>query len=175
MENFTKVIRVGITTDGHAFAKIKYAAGKLSISGAIGPMANGDCLGSCGQWVMSFKEFYRRGHWTFSDIKPGKGWTAETVAQFLRYWNQWHLNDMQAGSPAQMAELEKHAYPGYPASYCEWAQEILRDAGLNPDPGYLHNGKPYAYGHAWLTVSVPDDVLQFLRNLPDTDILPAWV
>lgn len=164
--DFTKIVRVGKTADGDAFAKIAYKAGKLSISGAIGPKRNGDCTGSCGQWVMSMNP---------QDIDPAPGWTAETVQLFLQYWDKWHLNDMQAGSPAQTAELEKHKFPGYPESHYKWAQKVLRDAGLDPAPDYIHNGKPYYYGHAWLTVSVPDAVIEFLRALPDTDKTPAWV
>jgi len=30
-------------------------------------------------------------------------------------------------------------------------------------------------GSAWLTEQVPDQVLEFLRSLPDTDRTPAWV
>lgn len=33
----------------------------------------------------------------------------------------------------------------------------------------------YKYGTAWKTEQVPEDVLQFLYNLPDTTRLPAWV
>lgn len=33
----------------------------------------------------------------------------------------------------------------------------------------------YKYGTAWKTEQVPEDVLQFLYNLPDTTMDPAWV
>jgi hypothetical protein len=33
----------------------------------------------------------------------------------------------------------------------------------------------YKYGSAWLREEVPADVLEWLRNLPDTDRQPAWV
>lgn len=41
-------------------------------------------------------------------------------------------------------------------------------------------GKPspvcgYKYGTSWLKEDVPEDVLQFLYNLPDTTREPAWV
>lgn len=52
---------------------------------------------------------------------------------------------------------------------------------LSPDEhpdGIL--GKPcpvcgYKYGTSWLKEDVPEDVLQFLYNLPDTTRKPAWV
>lgn len=33
----------------------------------------------------------------------------------------------------------------------------------------------YKYGTSWLKEDVPEDVLQFLYNLPDTTREPAWV
>ena len=33
----------------------------------------------------------------------------------------------------------------------------------------------YKYGSAWLFEAVPEDVLQFLTDLPDSDLVPAWV
>ena len=33
----------------------------------------------------------------------------------------------------------------------------------------------YKYGSAWLKEDVPEDVLEFLRGLPDTKVRPAWV
>ena len=39
----------------------------------------------------------------------------------------------------------------------------------------LHNGQPYRYGTAWLKEKVPQEVLDFLVALPETDIQPAWV
>jgi len=80
--------------------------------------------------------------------------------RMLAIWREWHLNDMQAGSPAQRAYLE--ALPVWPQY--EEACRVLADAGLNPDPGYLHNGKPYAYGSAWLKRDLPADVLAEIES-----------
>jgi hypothetical protein len=33
----------------------------------------------------------------------------------------------------------------------------------------------YRYGNGWLYEEVPEEVLQWLQNLPDTDQKPAWV
>lgn len=44
--------------------------------------------------------------------------------------------------------------------------------------GYLSKPCPvcgYKYGSEWLKREVPEDVLQWLHALPDTDIKPAWV
>lgn len=158
---------------------------KLSISGVEGPLYNGNCLGSCGQIDMHLKPT--------SFVQFGPGWDAGKIAKFLEIWGQWHLNDMEAGSPrqraflrAKKAEIMKtdqliqeapHAYAikaGFKDHYsmvCKW----LDDAGLRIDNEYEHNGKPYKYGTAWLYEPLPEVVYDFLIGLPDTKLKPAWV
>lgn len=132
----------------------------LSITGVVGPTANGNARGSCGQCVDSLSEI--------TDYAPG--WNAEMVARLQELWETWHLNTMQAGTPAQTAWVKAHEgeFPGYPDSHYVWAGEQLAAAGLNPDPNYLHNGAPYKYGSAWLEVSVPDEILDELFSLPES-------
>ena len=101
------------------------------------------------------------------------------LRKFFAVWERWHLNDLTAGSPAQEEFLRTHAaeWETYKAnagsipSHYTWACKVLATAGLHPDPG--HNG--YRYGSAWLKEEVPEDVLAWLRALPDTDVMPAWV
>lgn len=163
MKDFNKVVRVGKTADGNAFAKIEYKAGRLSISGAIGPMSNGDCRGSCGQWNMSFKECDERGHWTVADVTPAPGWTAGKILDFLNIWDKWHLNDMQAGCEHQRRRETKTA---------GWVRFDEHPRGLLSKPCPVCG---YKYGSAWNREAVPEDVLQFLAGLPDADVTPAWV
>lgn len=33
----------------------------------------------------------------------------------------------------------------------------------------------YKYGSSWLTEEVPDDIIEWLSNLPDTTVEPAWI
>ena len=164
--DFTKTVRLGKGPDGHVFCKIEFADGRLSISGVEGPEANGNCRGSCGQILTSL-----------SSVKTcAPGWTLGLIAKFRAVWKAWHLNDMIAGSPAQRLYLAaNHVTCVYPQSLYVVECEALAAVGLNPDPSYLHNGKPYEYGSAGLRADVPADVLEFLRGLPDADITPAWV
>lgn len=86
----------------------------------------------------------------------------ETVQRMAAVWKRWHLNDMQAGSPAQRAFLETHPdLRGYDA-----VTTALTEAGLNPDANYLHNGKPYEYGTAWLKEDLPSEVIEEIQNWP---------
>lgn len=85
-------------------------------------------------------------------------------------WQRWHLNDLRAGTPAQMACLEacKAQYPGYPMSQYDWAKTVLKAHNLDPDRNYTHEGKyrpmhsitneGYAYGSRWLYEPLPAEV-----------------
>jgi len=154
MNDFKKLVRLGKSPDGHVFCTIEFKDSKLSITGVIGPTRFGNCKGSCGQIIMS--PFY------ITDY--AEGWDAETELKFGTIWNDHHLNDMNAGSPDQTAFLKGVAKRDY-KSDCA----ALEAAGLQPDPNYLVDGKPYSYGSKWLKTEVPQDALDFLQSLPDSD------
>jgi hypothetical protein len=167
-----KVIRVGtvrLYANGPAvslFCRIEFADGRLSITGVEGPTRNGNARGGCGQIVMN--------PWSIVTYAPG--WDAALVERFRAVWQEWHLNDMQAGSPAQTAFLKANPVTAvYPECHYTKASAALESAGLNPDPDYVHERKPYRYGSAWLRVDVPAEVIEFLQSLPDADRAPAWV
>ena len=105
MNEIKKVVRVGTMPRGwgkkpdyplNIFAKIAFRDGRLSISGAIDPRPSGNCGGSCGQFIISFKEYDHRGHASISTIKPAPGWNRAAVRMFFDIWDRWHLNDMKA-------------------------------------------------------------------------------
>lgn len=197
MDPFTKVVRIGtVLLPWHRrnyhtsiYCNIEWSAeGCLSITGVEGPMRNGDAVGSCGQINRTIREAQKAGEITLADA-----WDADMLTRFLDVWDEWHLNDLTAGSPAQREHLAtfpqdawrewiKDCCPGkvtdsrYPSHY-DWALTVLSEAGLHPDESFKHpvTGKPYRYGSAWLRREVPADVLTFLASLPDTDKEPAWV
>lgn len=144
-----------------AFCKVQFKNGRLSISGVIGPTTGGHCVGSCGQIRDDLP----------NPVQYGTGWNAELLNRFLEIWERWHLNDMQAGTPAQMEAVREGREAGLCKDY-DATCEYLKARGLYE---VEHEGKPYKYGHAWLTEPVPQDVLDFLASLPDTDVTPAWV
>lgn len=169
----SKTIRLGTakTYNGRSysiFCKIEYDGTRLSISGVEGPLPSGNCLGGCGQIIITLK---------LSDLTTlAPGWTYNKVQRFFDVWNDWHLNDMTAGSPRQEAFLKQNPVSfEYPDSHFDMATRALQAAELSPDEEYIHNGEPYEYGHAWLKTEVPEDVMLFLTTLPSTDKQPAWV
>lgn len=163
MEPFTKVVTPGYETiDGleyTVFCTIQYKAGKLSITGVVGPFPNGNCKGGCGQISLD-------------ETTPYEGFPLEA---FKRVWERWHLNDLRAGTPAQEEYLRRNPPQyTYPKTHYVTACAKLKRAGLNPDTSYFV--EPYLYGTKWLTEMVPESVLEWLKSLPEAGrvIPPCW-
>ena len=89
--------------------------------------------------------------------------TNELLKRIHAVWERWHLNDMKAGSPRQRAFLRGKEPPSGVQHY-SWAIEQLTHAVLQPDAEYLHNGKPYSYGSAWLTEELPQEVVDEINS-----------
>jgi hypothetical protein len=165
-----KIVNLGIVDIGgrkgaNLYCKIQFEENKrLSISGVEGPLPSGNCLGSCGQIDMH--------EWKFKKLHSG--WTPSLVNKFREVWKNWHLNDMKAGSPNQEKAIKEWLSTGAKYSY-EGACEMLKSKGLLEDSAYIHEGKPYRYGSAWLSAEVPSEVISFLASLPKSKNQPAWV
>ena len=170
--NYHKVLFIGYGPHGRIFCEVElrpHRSGitELSITGVEGPLSNGNCRGSCGQIRSEIMEAAVQNR-----IRYAEGWSFLKVDEFLQVWERWHLNCLQAGSPRQRAYLESKGLNnvGY-----ETACDALKEAGLLIDEEYLHNGHPYKYGHAWLQEELPEEVLAFVKALPETTVKPAWV
>lgn len=151
MQDFTKVIFPSYR-EHPIFCKIVFNGGRLSITGVVGPSIGGHCKGSCGQIV----DEVERGC-------PQLGFESGVLERFCAIWREWHLNDMRAGNASQRAFLRGRRYKDYSE-----ACELLAEVGLLVESGYR-------YGTAWLREEVPLEVVEFLRSLPDSPVVPAWV
>jgi hypothetical protein len=170
-----KIVRIGKGEYGDVFCKIIYINKVLSISGVEGPTKNGDCKGSCGQILdeIRIEEF-------------AKGWDERKLKLFLRYWKEYHLNDMQAGCIHQRAwgwkdrridpsELPKEKYYNHDERgiIASWVFPKDHPKGILSKPCPICD---YRYGSDWLYKEVPESVIYFLFNeIPVTDEKPAWV
>lgn len=97
-----KIVRPGVLgSDGSVFARIEFNEGRLSVSGVVGPLSNGNARGSCGQIIMSFKEYDGRGYCSLADITLAPNWTPDLLKAFFDIWDRWHLNDMRANCEHQ--------------------------------------------------------------------------
>lgn len=196
--DMNKVVRIGkVGGIGNVFCGIKLTKGRLSISGVEGPLKSGNCRGGCGQIGMSMDDAY------LSAMQYAPGWDRGKADKFLEVWRKWHLNDMQAGCEHQRAAgwracrghydprgMETCVTPIEPAD-TESITKAVTEArqtgvGLVRGPGQHYYcsedkcGKPcevcgYRYGSAWLRAEIPIDVIEFLNELPKSDIVPAWV
>lgn len=173
MKDFRKVVKLGVGPSGSIFVDIKFDKGNLSITGVEGPKSNGDCKGSCGQILDTIREY---GDSCFSLPRV-------TIDKFLDIWENWHLNDMRAGCQHQREAGwdEKRIDDSLPAnSYGKhfvgqstdssnlliWVSEDENSCGLLSKPCPVCG---YKYGSSWLREEVPDDVIEFLNELPETD------
>lgn len=69
--------------------------------------------------------------------------------------------------------------------HCDkWTQEMLNKFCSIWDEWHLNDMRPYCkpypvcgyqYGHAWQTEEVPQEVIDWLFNLPESPVVPAWV
>lgn len=253
--DFRKVIRPGKANSPweknkhDIFCKIEYKEKKLSISGVVGPLANGNAFGGCGQIDIEFEHKDKKENDNRYEelIKPenfifAKGWDKEKWYEFLHIWKVWHLNDMKAGcehqeadpnfQPEKIIEIIKYTWSDRiydqhkkagegelsEKEYAQFKQEwgriheflyrekdgqyydqeeiekllhldcIKEKSKETKTAGWVNTyehpegllGRQcsvcgWRYGHGWKRKDVPEDVLQFLKNLPDTDKQPNWV
>jgi len=149
MDTIHKYVKIVIDEEvGNVYVTIKYDDGKLSICGVEGPFSNGNAKGGCGQ--IYGKEYSE----PLIDLK-----------KFFDVWERWHLNDMQAGSYTQEMVLRNAREKGWKYDYKE-ACEKLKELDLYIDDGY-------SYGSAWMSEAVPDDVIEYLKSLPENDSMPT--
>lgn len=99
-----KHVLIGTTPDGPAFATIQWDGKTLSIVGVIGPKANGNAEGPCGQIDGTLRALAESGRLhNAPDLSDGD------IARLLEVWGRWHLNDMRAGCEHQRAEWDTAA------------------------------------------------------------------
>lgn len=109
--------------------KRKGGVDRLSITGVVGPFRNGNAAGSCGQIT---DELISKGR------KLGGEWTPHLVRKLYDIWNEWHLNDMKAGTIRQTEFLRGRSDDNNSLSY-EDACAALKNAGLYADEEFWWN------------------------------------
>lgn len=124
-----------------------YEDGRLAICGDIWNAHHTDCV-SCGQNLDTIREYV-------SD---------PTFLELYDLWKNWHLNDMHAGTEKQERIIKNWLDEGNAYNYDE-ACRVLVSCGMYVDESYIHNGKPYRYGTAWLKREIPADVEERINNL----------
>jgi len=153
----------------------------LSMSGVVGPRADGDCHGGCGQIKKEVKKLL--------DDPLGKLLVPkEKIQRIVDIWENYHLNDMQAGcehqrqlgwdkipiDPAKPLDAYGKYYPNQEGA--TWNMMVW----VTPEefPGGLLTAEcpvcGYRYGTKWLRKEVPQEAVDFLFSLPNTPAPGAW-
>lgn len=175
-----KVVSPGIGRNGTVYFHVKYDGRRLSITGVEGPKPDGNARGSSGQICDSLAPNIDR----YFD-----GWNGEALDKFLEVWRHWHLNDLRAGCEHQRAEgwdkrpidpskpidtYGKH-FDGQQST--TWNMLAWVTPQEHPD-GLLTKPCPvcgYKYGSQWLYEAVPQEIIEYLQSIRETDLTPAWV
>ena len=148
MNDFTRIVRIGYSLEtGNIYIKINFKDTRLSITGVEGPLKSGNCKGGCGQIGMGINDEYINN----LILNLSDGWSKEKIEQLVYFWKRWHLNDMKAGCIHQ------------------------RDTKIKYEVGEKCKKCGYRYGHSWLYEEVPEEGIEWLFNLPETNKEPAWV
>ena len=96
IKNMKKIIRIGTSRETYSvYCSIEIKDGRLSISGVEGPNHYGGCRGGCGQIDMHIDNEY------LNNLNFAPGWNKKLAKRFLTIWEEWHLNDLQAGCEHQ--------------------------------------------------------------------------
>jgi len=174
---FRHHLLLGTAPDGNVFVSVEFdKEGELHMTGVVGPKANGDARGSCGQCIDSVRACKPLAPFTEAD----RDWLVVT-------WERWHLNHMKAGCEHQRAEqwdklpidpnkplnaYGKHCGQDGPTTWnmLSWVTRRDHPQGLLSEPCPTCG---YKWGTAWLKESVPIDVIERLRSLPTTNALPT--
>ena len=174
---FKKVVHLGfVKYIGNVFCEItikdRGEYKELSICGVEGPRKNGNCRGSCGQINDTILEHIKSdGFKNFA-----AGWDKKSILHFIEVWKEWHLNGLHAGNAKQEAFVKKYLEEN-PTEKYDYTKmcKVLEEHNLFEDKDDIYNGKPYKYGHGGRYVALPEEVIEYVKSLPETKIIPAWV
>lgn len=98
-DTWTHVVLPGHTRAGNLYVLIRYNVERLSLSGVVGPLPNGDAIGDCGQIRSELHKLTK--------LRPG--WTLDTVSRLHETWRRWHLNDLRPWCEHQRDTLDHDA------------------------------------------------------------------
>lgn len=80
------------------------------------------------------------------------------VAELCALWERWHLNELQAGTKAQMEIVRNLPKCPVKTDWYTWASLNLQSQGLFEDRGY-------SFGREWLFETIPAKVVKRIKAL----------
>ena len=131
--------------------EINFNGKRFSASGNIWNHLKSDCY-SCGQNLDEIKK-----------LIPNN----KLFNKIYLIWKKYHLNDFTAGSPKQEEYLKSIISEDSIDYSYELKCEKLKEVNLLHDKSYLYKNKPYQYGTAWLTTSIPEEVKKEIKSIQE--------
>ena len=125
--------------------EVEYNDGRFSVSGNVWNSKETDVI-SGGQNLDELLKFLNNN---------------DTFVEIYLLWKQYHLNDLNAGTPLQTAYLKGLNKPKN-ADFYTWECKQLEKVNLLWDKW---GGKPYKYGTKWLKIDIPQNVDNTINNL----------
>lgn len=98
----------------------------------------------------------------------------KTFDRLYLLWTDWHLNGMHAGTPEQEAAVKEWKAAGNRYDYTA-ACDMLKERELYEIPftgktvGQEYHGELYKYGHGWVVVDLPEEVIAECKALVEQD------
>lgn len=80
----------------------------------------------------------------------------EQLLRILEVWEEWHLNDMEAGTKQQEEIVVNHYGKGKRGYTYKDACDVLEREGLYKD-------RDYKYGSAWLLRILPEEIIEEVK------------
>ena len=129
-------------------------------------------------WNQTHTDICRGGQCLDDPIFTERAKTNKLLAEILRFWNLYHLNDCNAGTPEQDECIAKMPADYFPEGetingftlrdkwdtyilHCLW----LRKNGLYEVPDPRDPSKSYKYGSGWLYREIPAADLARIREI----------
>lgn len=152
MENFKSTHYLGNASGASIYIGITFENDNLRISGVVRPTSYGNCY-ACGQINDYLKDIN----------KLDSNWTVGMITKLSEIWSEWHLNDLNSGTEKQMKWIDNNSPDNrdYKHLLKIMPPDILVDDG-------------YKYGSGWIHKEVPADVVEWLKNLPETSRQCPW-
>ena len=143
----------------NVFCTIEFDGTKLSITGVVGPRSNGYAV-ECGQ--ISILELVQH------EAKFRNGWSMRKSMTLANIWDKWHLNDMRPGCEHQreMHWGDKFLIIDGKGKFSSWVYESEHEDGVLCKPCPICG---YKYGSMWLVEEIPDHIIEWLFDLPDSE------
>lgn len=168
MTNINKIINplsaeFGYSDHKNVFIKIEFKDKNLSMTGVEAPLPSGNAGGSCGQIYKPLSEYDKP--------KLKTGWTIAKYNKLIKIWEEWHLNDLQPACKHQRELIpaieNKKGKDFFSANNLDniWKVKGFRKCSICN----------YKYGSQWKRKEVPNKVLNWLNDLPNSELRPAWI